>query len=38
MNLEEHLKKKGTENEITRLIMLFSKQGGVIRDEFISSR
>lgn len=38
MNLEEHLKKKGTENEITRLIMLFSKQGGVIRDEFVSSR
>jgi fructose-1,6-bisphosphatase I len=38
MNLEEHLKKKGTETEITRLIMLFSKQGGVIRDEFVSSR
>lgn len=38
MNLEEHLKKKGTETEITRLIMLFSKQGDVIRDEFVSSR
>ncbi|MFV9630373.1 MAG: class 1 fructose-bisphosphatase [Methanosarcinales archaeon] len=38
MNLEEHLKKKETETEITRLIMLFSKQGGVIRDEFVSSR
>lgn len=38
MNLAEHLKKKSTEEKISELIMLFSEQASVIRDEFVTSR
>lgn len=38
MELNDFLAKKGTDEKLSQLIMLFSEQAGVIKEGFLSAR